>query len=451
VCLGLILDEDGQKMSKSKGNVVDPFSVLDRFGADALRWYFFSSKQPWDGYRFSEETIAEGVRLFLNTLWNTYGFLVLYENASAAAGEDVAEPGPATDLDRWILSRLSATVTSVTERLDAFDATVGAREIATFVDDLSNWYIRRSRRRFWEGDARAFATLRECLVTVAQLLAPFTPFVADEIYDNLDGTLGSVHLTDWPEAGPRDEALEAAMATAREAVALGLRARAGAKVGLRRPLREAVVVAAGRERTALEAMADIVREELNVKALRFVNEADELGSYDLKPNYRALGPRFGKHMPLVAEAVEALDADRVAVALREGRTVGVNVDGHDHELTADDLLVGLQPLEGFQVEREGGHAVALDLAMDEALRREGWAREVVRAVQNARKDAGLDVSDRIALVLGGAPEIVSVAQEFEGLVADEVLATSVAFNGADDAAFTATVDGHELRVGVTRA
>ncbi|MCW2986752.1 MAG: isoleucine-tRNA ligase, partial [Conexibacter sp.] len=234
VCLGLILDEDGQKMSKSKGNVVDPFSVLDRFGADALRWYFFSSKQPWDGYRFSEETIAEGVRLFLNTLWNTYGFLVLYENA--ADGDEVLarEPAPPTDLDRWVLSRLSATVTSVTERLDAFDATASAREIATFVDDLSNWYVRRSRRRFWEGDARAFATLRECLLTVSQLLAPFTPFIADEIYDNLDGSVGSVHLTDWPVAGERDEELEAAMATAREAVALGLRARAGAKVGLRR-------------------------------------------------------------------------------------------------------------------------------------------------------------------------------------------------------------------------
>ncbi|HEV7494131.1 isoleucine--tRNA ligase [Baekduia sp.] len=452
VCLGLILDEDGQKMSKSKGNVVDPFEILDRFGADALRWYFFSSKQPWDGYRFSEETIAEGVRLFLNTLWNTYGFLVLYENA--ADGDEVlgSEAGPPTDLDRWVLSRLSATVATVTERLDAFDATVGAREIATFVDDLSNWYVRRSRRRFWEGDARAFATLRECLVTVAQLLAPFTPFVADEIYDNLDGSAGSVHLTDWPTAGPRDVALEEAMATAREAVALGLRARAGAKVGLRRPLREAIVVAAGRERAALETTADIVREELNVKALRFVDEADELGSYDLKPNYRTLGPRFGKNMPQVAAAVEALDADRVAVALREGRTVGVNVDGHDHELTADDLLVGLQPLDGFQVEREGGHAVALDLAMDEGLRREGWAREVVRAVQNARKDAGLDVSDRIALTLAGDVEIVSVAQEFERLVADEVLATSVAFgNGAEDEGlFVATVDGHTLRVGVAR-
>jgi isoleucyl-tRNA synthetase len=452
VCLGLILDEDGQKMSKSKGNVVDPFAVLDRFGADALRWYFFSSKQPWDGYRFSEETIAEGVRLFFNTLWNTYGFLVLYENAAGeAASADADPPIPATDLDRWVLSRLGATVDTVTDRLDAFDATVAAREIAAFVDDLSNWYVRRSRRRFWDGDARAFATLRECLVTVSQLLAPFAPFMADEIYDNLDGTAGSVHLTDWPVAPERDRALESAMATAREAVALGLRARAGAKVGLRRPLREAVVVASGREREALEAMADIVADELNVKALRFVDEADELGSYDLKPNYRTLGPRFGKTMPQVAAAIEALDADRVAVSLREGRTVGVNVDGHDHELTVDDLLVGLQPLDGFQVEREGGHAVALDLAMDDELRREGWAREVVRAVQNARKDAGLEVSDRIALTLGGDGTLLEAVREHEGYVAGEVLATAVTFDGNGEAGTEATIDGHRLTVAVSRA
>jgi isoleucyl-tRNA synthetase len=448
VCLGLIVDEEGQKMSKSKGNVVDPFAVLDRFGADAFRWYFFSSKQPWDGYRFSLEAIGEGVRLFLNTLWNTYGFYVLYENAAGEALE--APAGPPTDLDRWVLSRLGATVEAVTDRLDAFDATTAAREIAAFVDDLSNWYVRRSRRRFWDGDPRAFATLREALVTVSRLLAPFTPFVADEIYDNLDGELASVHLTDWPAPRERDRELEAAMATAREAVALGLRARAGAKVGLRRPLRETVVVAAGREREALEALADIVREELNVKALRFVDEADELGSYELKPNYRSLGPRFGKNMPQVAAAVEALDADRVAVTLREGGTVGVNVDGHEHELGPDDLIIGLQPLEGFQVEREGGHAVALDLALDDALRREGLAREVIRAVQNARKDAGLEVSDRIALALGGDAELLDAVREHEQVLAGEVLATSVSYD-ADGAGAPATVDGRPLTIAVSKA
>ncbi|MBI5106841.1 MAG: isoleucine--tRNA ligase [Solirubrobacterales bacterium] len=447
VCLGLILDAEGQKMSKSKGNIVVPWDVIDRYGADAFRWYFFSSKQPWDGYRFSPETIGEGVRLFLNTLWNTYGFLVLYEDAAGAAAD--AEPGAETELDRWALSRLGATVEVVTERMDAFDCTTAARAIAQLVDDLSNWYVRRSRRRFWDGDPRAFATLRECLVTIAKLLAPFTPFVADEIYDNLDGTEPSVHLCDWPVAPARDLALEADMATAREAVALGLRARSTAKVGLRRPLREAVVVAAGRERDAIERMGDVVREELNVKQLRFVSEADELGSYELKPNYRTLGPRFGKKMPQIAEAVASLDAQSVAAALRDGRTVGVNVDGHDHELVAEDLQLALLPLEGFQVEREGGHAVALDLAIDEELRREGLAREIVRVVQNTRKDAGLDVSDRIELAFGGDEEIVSVAREHEHYIAAEVLATAVRYD-LDGSGSPTTIDGHTLRVAVVR-
>ena len=446
VCLGLILDENGEKMSKSKGNTVEPWGVIDRFGADAFRWYFFSSKQPWDGYRFNLETIGEGVRLFLRQLWNTYGFYVLYENAAGG----VSGEGEQTELDRWVLSRLGATVEVVTDGLEAFDSTIAGRAIAAFVDDLSNWYVRRSRRRFWDGDPAAFATLRECLVTTAQLLAPFCPFISDEIYDNLEGGEPSVHLCDWPAARARDEELEGAMATAREAVALGLRARAAAKVKVRQPLREAAVVAADREREAIERLAAIVRDELNVKTLRFVAEADELGSYELKPNYRTLGPRFGKHMPQVAAAVAALDPATVAQELREGKTVGVNVDGHDHELGADDLLLGLQPLEGFQVEREGGHAVALDLSIDDELRREGWAREIVRSVQNARKDAGLDVSDRIALALGGDEELLAAAREHERYIADEVLATSVSYDlGASGEA--ARIDGRDLYIAVQRA
>ena len=199
VCLGLILDEQGRKMSKSVGNTVEPWEVIDRYGADALRWYFFTSKQPWDGYRFSLETIGEAVRQFLLQLWNTYGFYVLYANANDVAPG--ADPPAATgDLDRWALSRLQETVEIVRDRLDDFDATIAGRAIQTFVDELSNWYVRRSRRRFWDGDPAAFATLRHCLVTVAQLLAPFCPFIADEIYDNLDGSEPSVHLCDFPVA-----------------------------------------------------------------------------------------------------------------------------------------------------------------------------------------------------------------------------------------------------------
>ncbi|HEV2754031.1 MAG TPA: DUF5915 domain-containing protein, partial [Solirubrobacteraceae bacterium] len=435
----------GQKMSKSRGNTVAPGDVIERFGADAFRWYFFTSKQPWDGYRFSLEAIGEGVRLFLRQVWNTLVFFSTYRP------EEGVEPVE-TDLDAWARSRLAATVEEVTERLDAYDATTAGRAIAAFVDDLSNWYVRRSRRRFWEGDPAAFATLRECLVTVAKLLAPFTPFIADELYEQLGGREPSVHLCDWPQedpSRPRDVELEHAMAVARETVRLGLSARGAAKVKVRQPLHEAVVVAAGGERAAIERLAGVVREELNVKQLRFVAQADELGSYTVKPNYRALGPRFGKGMPQVAAAVGALDPGGVAAALREGRTVGVTVDGHEHELAAGDLLLALAPLEGYQLEREGSHAVALELALDDDLRREGLAREVVHAVQAARKASGLAVEDRIALTLGGDEGLLDAARAHEAYVTGETLAVELAYGrGADG--HEAHIEGRELRIGVTK-
>ncbi len=444
VCLGLLLDEEGQKMSKTKGNVVAPHEVIDRFGADALRWYFFTSKQPWDGYLFSLEAIGEGVRLFLRQLWNTYAFATLYPADATGAA---AAP---SDLDTWIRSRLSATVTTVTRHLDDYDATNGGRAIAEFVDDLSNWYVRRSRRRFWDGDVAAHETLRHCLVTVAQLLAPFVPFVADEIYDNLDGTEPSVHLCDWPRPEPRDEELELAMSIARETVRLGLAARGAAKLKVRQPLHEAVVVAADRERDAIERLADVVREELNVKVVRFVSEAGELGSYTLKPNYRTLGPRFGRAMPQVAAAVAALDPAHVADALRAGRSVSIFLDGHDHELDPEDLQVALAPLEGYQLEREGSHAVALELTLDDALRREGLAREVVHAVQSARRDAGLQISDRIVLRLGGDDELLAAARKHEIYLSGEVLAVEVHYD-SDGVGDAASIEGRELRISVARA
>ena len=446
VCLGHIRDEHDRKMSKSLGNIVAPWEVLDAFGADAFRWYFFTSKQPWDGYRFSTEAVGEGVRLFLKQLWNTYAFLALYENA--AQGQAPADGGGETELDRWVLSRLAATVDEVTDRLEDFDATSGGRAIAAFVDDLSNWYVRRSRRRFWDGDPTAFATLRECLLTVSKLLAPFTPFVADAIYENLDGELDSVHLTDWPDPAERDVALEESMATARETVRLGLAARGQAKVKIRQPLREAVIVAAGRERDAIERLAGIVQDELNVESLRFVDDADQLGSYEIKPNYRTLGPVFGKAMPQAAAAVAALDPAHVVAALRETRPIGIVVDGREHQLAEADLLLAMQPLDGYQLEREGSHAVALDLILDDGLRRRGLAREVVHAVQNERKAGGLAVEDRIALTLDGDDELLGVVREHEALIAGETLATSLTLKSLGGDAGTATLDGRELRIAI---
>src|SRR3954471_22435014 len=262
LCLGLILDPDGQKMSKSRGNVVQPWDVLDRHGADAFRWYYFTSKQPWDGYRFSVETVGESVRQFMLTLWNTYAFYVLYANLTEP---EVQDAGPSTDLDRWVLSRLHATTATAIERLDDYDTTAAGRAVAEFVDDLSNWYVRRSRRRFWDAEPSAFWTLRECLVTVARLLAPLTPFIADAIYENLDGSEPSVHLCDYPAAGARDLDLEHDMQVVRDAIELGRAARAHGKVKVRQPLSEAIVVAADREREAIARFEGLVLEELNVK------------------------------------------------------------------------------------------------------------------------------------------------------------------------------------------
>jgi isoleucyl-tRNA synthetase len=476
VCLGLILDSDGQKMSKSKGNTVEPWQVLDKYGADAFRWYFFTSKQPWDGYRFSEEAIGEGVRLFLKQLWSTYFFYTLYASANARtldgaigvgaepAGATGREPGwsgisptSVTDLDRWAFSRTSGTAEVVAERLDAYDATTAGRAIADLVDDLSNWYVRRSRRRFWDGDAAAFATLRECLLIVSKLLAPFCPFVADEIYDNLDGTLVSVHLCDFPvgEVLPaRDVALEEAMAIARETVRLGLGARAQAKIKVRQPLAEAVVVADGRERAAIERLVEIVREELNVRRVRFVEAADELGEYQVKANYRTLGPLFGKDMPLAAEAIAALDPARVAAAVRGGDGIGIAVGDREHTLTEQDVILTMKAPEGYSVEREGAHAVALELAIDDSLLREGRSREIVHAVQNARKTAGLDVEDRIELILSGDAALVEAAREHEAYVSGETLAVELSLGDGDAAAMDyreqTEIEGLTLEIALRR-
>ena len=469
VCLGLILDPEGQKMSKSKGNVVEPWDVIAAHGADAFRWYYLTAQQPWSGYRFSVDTVGESVRQFLLTLWNTYSFWVLYANAEGlGSGDFSSEPAPSSsfvgnaatkselgeDLDRWVLSRLQATVGVVREHMDGFDCTAAGREVAAFVEELSNWYVRLSRRRFWEGDRAAFATLRHCLLETAALLAPFTPFLADEIHLNLAGgeaeQLGtlpdSVHLRDFPQPDEAlaDPGLEAAMEAVRLTVELGRAARAQAKAKVRQPLRRAVIVANDVERQAISARAELVKAELNVKQLDFVEEESELVSYAVKPNYRSLGPRFGKRMPQVAAAVEALDPVHVARVMAEGGEVGINIDGDEHAIGPDEVSLSLQPLDGYEVEAEAGHAVALQLELDDELRREGLAREIVHAVQNARKEAGLEITDRIELSLGGDEELLEAARAHESYVSGEVLATAVAYEATDGV--TAKLDGHELKI-----
>jgi isoleucyl-tRNA synthetase len=466
VCLGLILDPEGQKMSKSRGNVVEPRDVIERHGADALRWYYFTAQQPWAGYRFSVETVGEAVRQFMLTLWNTYSFWVLYANAEGLSPSDFAQTADsgqqtaeAQALDRWALSRLQETIREVTERLDAFDSTAAGRAIAAYVDELSNWYVRLSRRRFWEGDRAAFATLRRCLLDVAALLAPFTPFLADEIYLNLAGgeaeEMGrapdSVHLIDFPQpdAALRDADLELGMEAARRAVELGRAARSAAGVKVRQPLRKAVIVAAGHEREQIERLEELVARELNVKEIEFVAEEADLVTYEVKPNYRALGPRFGKLMPQAAAAVAALDPATVAAAVAGERKVGITVNGGEHELGPDDVTLVLQPLTGYEVEAESGRAVALALELDDELRREGLAREIVHAVQNARREAGLEVTDRIELRLGGDSDLLEAARSHEPYVAGETLARTVSYDAEGPS--EARIEGRRLAIGVEKA
>jgi isoleucyl-tRNA synthetase len=463
LCLGLILDADGQKMSKSRGNTVEPWEVINAYGADAFRWYFFTAKQPWDGYRFSGEMISEGVRRFLRKLWRTYSFYALYAHANAdvlgsastpvqptempAARSSAGQAQPLStseargepplgsmrdarlrDIDGWVMSRTAATAALVAECLDKHDAHAAGRAIAELVDDLSNWYVRRSRRRFWDGEPTAFVTLRTCLLTVAKLLAPFCPFVADEIYDNLDGSLASVHLCDFPgetELPARNPALEEEMALARQAVRLGLRARNAAGIKVRQPLEEVVVVAEASGQAAIERLGDVVCDELNVKRLRFVASVDELGTYEVKANHRTLGPLFGKDMPQVTEAIAALDAARVGVAVSQGQEIGIVVGGRAHSLAAKDLIVAVRPSEHYAIEREDGCVVALRLTIDQPLWREGLVREIVRVVQQTRVTAGLAVEARIELRLDGDPPLLEAAREHLDYLAGETLATQV--------------------------
>jgi isoleucyl-tRNA synthetase len=471
VCLGLILDPEGQKMSKTRGNVVDPWDVISAHGADAFRWYYLATQQPWAGYRFSVETVGEAVRQFLLTLWNTYSFWVLYANAedlepgdfplrgSFFAQEVQKEPRNFTDLDRWALSRLQATVATVRERMDEFDCTSAGHAIATYVDELSNWYVRLSRRRFWEGDRAAFSTLRHCLQETVAMLAPFVPFLADEIHLNLAGGAAgapgeppdSVHLRDFPEfdSALADPELEAGMEAVRLTVELGRAARAQAKAKMRQPLRRAVIVANEAEREAIEARSDLVTAELNVKQLDFVSDEGELVTYSLKPNYRSLGPRFGKRMPQVAAAIEALNPAHVAEVMARGIGVGIQIEGDEHMLVPEDVTLALEPLEGYEVEAEAGHAVALELELDDELRREGLAREIVHAVQIARKEAGLEITDRIELRLGGDEELLDAAREHEAYLAGEVLATAVGYD-AGEGVTGAEIDGRQLQIALSR-
>jgi isoleucyl-tRNA synthetase len=448
VCLGHILAEDGRKMSKHLGNVLQPIPLMDKHGADALRWFMAASGSPWSARRVGDGPLSEIVRKVLLTYWNTTSFFALYANACGESGgrpwtpDRVSEaPAPADRplLDRWVLAELHRTVREVDTALEVFDTARAGRRLAEFIDDLSNWYVRRSRRRFWEGPetpegASAFTTLYECLETLTRLMAPLVPFLTDYVWDAIRPAdeVESVHLSTWPTVTEEllDETLGAQMSLVRRLVELGRAGRAASSVRTRQPLGRALVGASGWASLPGELRAQIA-EELNVAELEDLSSAlaggGDLVVYEVKPNFRELGKRYGKNTPKVAKAVTGADPADLVRALRADGTVPVEVAevGEVH-LGSDDVIVTERPRTGWAVESAAGETVALDLTVTPELRRAGLAREVIRLVQETRKATGLDVTDRIELWWESVDvDLVAALREHGAEVASEVLAVEV--------------------------
>ncbi len=449
LCLGLILDEKGEKMSKSKGNIVDPWDVMNTHGADAFRWYLFTSGPPGEPRRFSKDLVGKVVANYWLTLWNTYSFFVTYANLDgwmpAADAPPVEERDP---LDRWILAELHALVRDVTEAYDSYDVPGATRPIQQFVEVLSNWYVRLSRRRFWknESDAdkqAAYATLYEVLVTVSKLIAPAMPFVADALYRNLVTNADakaptSVHLALWPEpnAALLDEARIAEMRLVQRLVSLGRAARESVNIGVRQPLAEArFALRATGEAAAVARLTSLIESELNVKRVSVLEDAGTVVEYKLNPLPQVLGKKFGKDFPRVQKLLREGNSAQVrgwAETLLRGENVTVEIDGQPFEVTPEEVEVKRQGAADFAIAEEGGYLAALDTRLDDALIAEGLAREVIRRVQALRKDSDFDIADRIALRYQASDKLASAIAAHAAYIGAETLAEQVDAGAPED-------------------
>jgi len=462
---GLILDAEGQKMSKSKGNTVDPWDAIAEFGADPLRWYLITASNPWVPKRYDPEGVREAARRYFDTILNTYRFFSLYANVESWEPSE-GDPAPATRsvLDRWLLSRLHATVAGVGRELEAYELTRAYRLVADFAnEDLSNWFVRRSRPRFWgntdAGDARAaFRTLQEALVTVVRLTAPVTPFFSDWMHRALDGGQ-SVHLAAWPEPDAEriDPALEEEMEAVRALVTLGRSAREEVRIRVRQPLRTLHAVLPGARRPRPELL-EVLRDELNVKEVRFLDSAESLVRLVPRPNFRALGPRFQKRSEIAAQAIRDLDEGQLR-AFRTGEPVILRVAGDAIPLEAEWLEVVEEAAGELVVKSHEGYAAALDVEIDDELRAEGMARELVNRIQRLRKEAGLEITDRIRVGIEGGEPIREALAGFRAFISGETLAVELEGPGDGAADASATwdavlddeIDGAAVRLALRRA
>ena len=460
ICLGLILDGEGRKMSKSLGNIADPWDVLDTQGADAFRWYLYTASPPGQERRFSSELVGEVVRDFTLTLWNVYSFFVTYANLDNPTL--VTRTWSDNQLDRWLLSELNALVREVTNAYENYDATNATRPIAAFVEKLSTWYLRRSRRRFWKSESdsdkqSAYQTLYTTLVTIAKMLSPSMPFLAEELYQNLVLSVDqfapeSVSLAEWPTYDEAfiDEGLNRDMAVVTKLVSLGHSARQKANRKVRQPLAEAAFsVGSAVEGKALVALAELIEDELNVKTVRLLNASTEAVSHEVKPLPKQLGQKYGNKFPGIRKAILEMNAEEVAHALLAGQSLKVKVDGQEYDILPDEVEVRAQAKEGFAVAEDGAYVAALVTDLTPELVAEGLAREFVRRVQDLRKNAELDVADRIELYVEASTGLKSAIEAHREYITGETLAVALEFNTPppDASRYEDEFDGEKVAFG----
>ncbi|MCX7595949.1 MAG: class I tRNA ligase family protein, partial [Fischerella sp.] len=454
IVLGHIVDEKGEKMSKSKGNVVDPWTVLDAQGADALRWYFYSCSPPDSSKRFSQALVEDTLRDFLMTLWNTYSFLVLYANLDQP---DLTREIPIAErpaIDRWLVSKTNALVRDVTDKLDAYDSTTASRIIRDFVvNDLSNWYVRRNRRRFWKSTndrdkLSAYKTLYDSLVTVVKLIAPMATFTSEYIYQNLVLSIfpnepESVHLASWPEwdAALIDECAMRDMSTLMRIVELGRATRAMAGVKTRQPLPEILVrVQNQAELSGLKCLEDQLKEELNVKSVTYLDVTADFVDYTVKPNLPLLGKRLGKKLPKLRTALATLNTREIVHNIREGKQTAIELDGELYHFEPEAFLIEAQSPKNYVALEEHGYLVALNTQITKELIQEGLVRDTIRLLQNARKQAGLEVSQRIELGVETSGELLESLKIHLELVKNEVLAVEIHFHELENPHYRQQID-----------
>jgi isoleucyl-tRNA synthetase len=462
ICLGLLLDGKGEKMSKSKGNVVKPWDVINAHGADAVRWYMFTSAPPGNARRFSTELVSESVRRFLLTLWNVYSFFVTYANLDGFNPKESSGTEPTSELDRWVCSELEQLTSEVTRLLEEYNPTDAGRRIQEFTDLLSNWYVRRSRRRFWKSEndqdkASAYATLYTCLATLSKLMAPFTPFIAEEMYSNLvrsvyEDAPESVHLTDFPKAKESliDRELSEGMRLAMRVSSLGRAARQKAGIRVRQPLAKILVkTRSPQEAGLLGKLASHVMEELNVKELAVLEEDGDVLEFSLHPNLQVLGPKYGPRLPEVQKALESADPAVISRAVQGGEAV--KVDGFI--LEPDEVLVSSSDHRGYATALEAGYLAAITTELSPELVDEGLARELVHLIQTMRRSAGFDISDRIVTWYTGDEQVNRVMGAHKEYIIQETLSLELRQGDFESEAYVEEhiVDGTAVKLGLRRA